>query len=120
MISLNAANGRIAMLVDVAQARFSKRTGIERRTEPREASMPTRYRCVPTHHNLVNVVDRQTGRPAEVGATAILLERHEARCLIAWLLRRARPENADKNAGNQIALSERLAARSSSHSQLPC
>ncbi|MFS8148504.1 hypothetical protein [Rhizobium sp. BR 249] len=116
MISLNAANGRIAMLVDVAQARFSKRTGIERRTEPREASMPTRYRCVPTRHNLVNVVDRQTGRPAEVGATAILLERHEARCLIAWLLRRARAEDA----GNQIALSKRLAARSSGHSQLPC
>lgn len=115
MISLNAANGRIAMLIGVAQARFSKRTGIERRNEPGEASMPTRYRCVPTRHNLVNVVDRKTGRPAEVGATAILLERHEARRLIAWLLRRARAESA----GSHIAMSERLAARSSGHQQLP-
>ncbi|EJZ17328.1 hypothetical protein NE852_13145 [Rhizobium sp. Pop5] len=63
-----------------------------------EASMPTRYRCVPTRHRLVNVVDLSTGRPAEVGATAILLERREARQLIAWLLARARRKGPEENA----------------------
>jgi hypothetical protein len=44
---------------------------------------------VPGRLGLVDVIDRATGLPVEAGVTAVLLEPHEARELVRWLLRRA-------------------------------
>jgi len=51
------------------------------------------YVCIPTQYGLFNVVDRTTGRPAEVGVTAILLTRREALRLIASLRGRRSARN---------------------------
>jgi len=49
---------------------------------PRKAD---RYVVVSASFGLFNVVDRTSGLPAEVDATAVLLNRGEARRLITWL-----------------------------------
>lgn len=48
--------------------------------------MTSHYNIVPGRFGLFNVVD-DIGLPVDVGVTSILLEKSEARALIAWLHR---------------------------------
>ncbi|WP_155947879.1 hypothetical protein [Rhizobium sp. 2MFCol3.1] len=65
-----------------------------------------RYIVVPSRLGLVNVIDRATGLPVEAGVTAVLLEPHEARELVRWLLRRAHAEGIRAHAEGSRARAE--------------